>query len=54
MTHFVCRGGCQGVADEQGNCQASDCENFGKPLVECNCEDGAHGFEGTSQETEKE
>ena len=54
MKHFVCRGGCQGVADKEGNCQTLDCKNFGMPLVECTCEDGTHGLEESSQDSEKE
>lgn len=54
MQHYVCRGGCQGVADQEGNCQTSDCKNQGGPLTECDCGDGKHGFEESSEYSEKE
>ena len=43
MNHYVCTGGCKGVSDKPGTCQALDCPHFGKPLEECGCKDGAHG-----------
>ncbi|MBT5468658.1 hypothetical protein HOK40_03135 [Candidatus Peregrinibacteria bacterium] len=43
MSHFICKGGCNGVADTPGTCQASDCADFEKDLIECSCEDGNHG-----------
>lgn len=42
MTHYICTGGCQGVAEHPGVCQASDCHDVGKDLQTCECEDGAH------------
>lgn len=38
--HYACMGGCRGVSDTPGTCQAQDCEDHGKPLHECNCADG--------------
>lgn len=43
MTHYVCKGGCNGVSEVPGTCQAQDCQDHGKDLVECNCEDNNHG-----------
>ncbi len=41
-THYICTGGCGGVADKPGVCQAQDCPDHQKPLKECRCEDGLH------------
>lgn len=43
MTHHICTGGCKGVADQPGTCQAADCAKHDQPLQECNCEDDKHG-----------
>ncbi len=40
--HYVCIGGCQGVAEEKGVCQAPNCKDYHKDLKECDCEDGKH------------
>ena len=40
--HYVCLGGCGGVSDHPGVCQAVDCENHNHQLVECDCVDGLH------------
>lgn len=45
MTHYICTGECNGVADQPGTCQAGDCSLSGQPLAECNCGDGSHGAE---------
>lgn len=45
MTHYVCRGGCKGVSEDFGFCQAPDCPHNGEILEECECEDEKHGFE---------
>jgi len=42
MSHYICTGGCQGVSEAQGTCQAEDCNNWGEPLEPCECEDGSH------------
>ena len=42
MTHYICTGGCNGLADKSGVCQAQDCAKYNQPLIECNCEDGKH------------
>jgi hypothetical protein len=40
--HYICTGGCAGVSDKPGVCQAQDCPDYQKPLKECNCADGSH------------
>lgn len=42
MRHYICTGGCGGVSNKYGVCQATDCPKHGKPLDECDCEDGKH------------
>jgi len=42
MKHYICTGGCKGVSDKPGVCQAEDCPKRGQPLDECDCEDGRH------------
>ncbi|MDR3642507.1 MAG: hypothetical protein P4L74_02655 [Candidatus Doudnabacteria bacterium] len=42
MTHYVCTGGCGGVSDTPGVCNAESCSLHGQPLKECNCTDGLH------------
>lgn len=42
MTHYICTGGCKGVSDTRGVCNAEDCEKYQEPLQECSCTDGAH------------
>ncbi len=48
MKHYICTGGCDGESSKPGVCQAEGCTKEGEPLLECNCEDGAH------EQTEKE
>ncbi|MBI4079618.1 hypothetical protein HY414_00075 [Candidatus Kaiserbacteria bacterium] len=50
--HYICTGGCEGVSDKPGVCQAEDCPKHGQPLDECNCEDGRHNT--TRTETPEE
>lgn len=40
--HYICLGGCEGVSENPGVCQALDCENHKHALVECDCVDGEH------------
>ncbi|MES2023672.1 MAG: hypothetical protein V4439_03230 [Patescibacteria group bacterium] len=40
--HFICTGGCNGVSNMPGVCNAKDCPKHGQPLMECKCEDGKH------------
>lgn len=40
--HYVCLGGCKGVSEWPGVCQAPDCANHQHELVECDCTDGQH------------
>jgi len=42
MAHYVCTGGCGGVAEDAGVCQAGGCAKQNQPLTECNCEDEKH------------
>ena len=43
-------GGCGGVSEEAGVCQADGCANQYELLEECDCEDGKHGAKGESAE----
>ncbi len=45
MTHYVCRGGCKGVAQVPGTCQTATCLSHGKPLEPCNCTDDLHDLQ---------
>lgn len=40
--HYVCTGGCGGVSDKPGVCQATGCSKFQKLLIDCDCLDGLH------------
>ena len=42
VTHYICTGNCEGVAEDPGDCQSPDCIKFGDALVPCNCIDGKH------------
>ena len=42
MTHYVCTGGCGGVSENPGVCNAQSCSKFNMPLTECHCGDGNH------------
>jgi hypothetical protein len=42
MSHYVCTGGCGGVSETPGVCQAESCSLHNQPLKECNCTDGKH------------
>jgi hypothetical protein len=42
MKHYICTGGCAGVSDKPGTCQAVDCPKHGLPLEECDCADSKH------------
>ena len=50
-THYICVGGCKGVSESSGVCQAADCPDHEKPLKECSCTDGLHAFNEGSGET---
>ena len=47
MTHYICTGGCHGVSDTPGTCQATECAHHAQPLEECHCEDGHHEEEAS-------
>ncbi len=44
MAHFICKGGCKGVSDEEGVCMADGCESQYEMLESCDCADGEHGM----------
>lgn len=50
MTHFICTGGCEGVSEKPGTCQAEDCEKHEQPLTECDCKEAKHGQEEGEEE----
>jgi hypothetical protein len=51
--HYICTGGCGGVSETPGVCQAEDCPKHGKPLTECNCTDGTHENETRDEDAEE-
>lgn len=42
MKHFICTGGCEGVSDKPGACQAESCPLHKHMLQECDCKDEGH------------
>ena len=40
--HYVCLGGCKGVSENSGTCQAEDCASHNQDLTPCDCTDGTH------------
>ena len=40
--HYICTGGCGGVSDKPGVCQAEGCPKHGHILESCDCADGKH------------
>ncbi|MCH8748893.1 YwbE family protein [Patescibacteria group bacterium] len=42
MPHYICTGGCEGVSDTPGVCQADDCRKHQHSLQECSCADDKH------------
>ena len=40
--HYICTGTCGGSSPMPGVCSAETCPRFGKPLMECKCENGGH------------
>ena len=52
MTHYVCRGGCGGVLEEMGMCEADGCKSQWEMMQECDCSDGKHGFVSDSGKSE--
>lgn len=40
--HYICRGGCKGVSETPGVCQAEDCPKHGEPFEMCDCPNGWH------------
>ncbi|MEK7622072.1 MAG: hypothetical protein AAB415_02740 [Patescibacteria group bacterium] len=41
-THYVCTGGCGGVAEEPKVCETEGCAKQGELLVACDCTDNSH------------
>jgi len=41
-THYVCRGECKAVSDEEGSCSSDSCSMHGQKLEICPCTDGSH------------
>lgn len=41
-THFVCTGGCGGVAPMEKPCETESCPMHGHNMVPCSCTDGKH------------
>ena len=54
MKHYICTGGCEGVSDKPGTCQAVDCDKYKEPLDPCECTDGHHGNGVASTREEEE
>lgn len=54
MEHYICRGGCEGVSEKPGTCNAEGCPNYQKPLEKCACEDQKHGDTPKESEEKKE
>ena len=48
--HYVCYGGCKGVSDKPGTCQAPDCSLSGHALEKCDCTDGKHSDPAPKEE----
>lgn len=42
MKHYYCDGGCKGVSDNPGTCQAETCPKHNEPLKECDCTEEEH------------
>ncbi len=42
MIHYICTGGCKGVSETPGTCNAPTCPLHEHPLKECVCDDGLH------------
>ena len=42
MEHYICTGGCAGVSETAGTCQAGDCPKYSQQLESCDCTDGKH------------
>ena len=52
--HYICNGGCRGVSQTSGVCQAGDCAKHGEPLEGCDCADMKHGEEEKSDKEDEE
>ncbi len=45
MTHYVCKGECNGVSQTPGTCSADSCSEHNHDLQACDCTDSTHGTE---------
>ena len=45
MNHYICKGSCNGLSEEEGICMTDGCSKHYELLDTCNCEDGKHGME---------
>jgi hypothetical protein len=45
MSHFICTGGCGGISEIEGVCEAQFCSKEGQVLTKCDCVDGSHTAE---------
>jgi len=52
--HYICTGGCGGMAETPGVCQTEGCPDYGEPLKECNCTDGRHREENSASGRENQ
>lgn len=53
MHHFICLGGCEGVAEKEGKCQDPKCSDYQKELKHCDCTDGKHDDAFKKEEKQK-
>ncbi len=53
MKHYICTGGCGGVSEHEGVCQAVTCPKHGTPLEACDCTDGKHYGKQTQDDGEE-
>lgn len=49
MTHYVCKGTCEGSSAEIAVCEAEGCNQQWNMMQECDCTDGRHGKEELSE-----
>ena len=42
MSHYVCKGECEGESPVAGVCKDELCSKSGQQLEACDCEDGSH------------
>ncbi|MDO8466826.1 MAG: hypothetical protein Q7S83_01660 [bacterium] len=52
MHHYICLGGCEGVAEKESKCGDPKCPDYQKDLKHCDCTDGKH--EGEFEKKDKQ